>query len=143
MNRRRSQRGGSSRDQVPGGRSADLTGLDRLPRPVRLDDERDELRVLLGPRPAVEAVYPWASPRASRGLRSYPPSPPAKRAVGASKLWRYSPLRVLQMSAPASTRFCVMRKQRREVLFAFRRAGYRGSARKRSWRRTGDSQYRC
>lgn len=44
---------------------------------------------------------------------------------------------------PYRARVCVRRKQRREVLFAFRRAGYAGSAPKRRYRRTSYSKYGC
>lgn len=68
---------------------------------------------------------------AARKLRP-PPSPlPDKRLVGR-----------LLMRVPSRVQFCVDRKARREVLFAFKRAGYRGSA-PRSYKRTDDSQYSC
>lgn len=68
---------------------------------------------------------------AARVLRP-PRSPfPDKRLVGQ-----------LLMRAPSRVKFCVDRKARREVLFAFKRAGYRGSA-PRSYKRTEDSQYSC
>lgn len=44
---------------------------------------------------------------------------------------------------PSRVRFCVQRKQRREVLFAKERAGFSGSAKKSSWRRSSTSQYGC
>lgn len=56
---------------------------------------------------------------------------------------RYLPLRLLEIRLPAKVRFCVQRQQRRQVLFAKGRAGYRGSAKKRFWRRTANSQWRC
>lgn len=68
--------------------------------------------------------------------------PHAKR-VGLLPAGRYSALRVLQIRTPRKVLFCVRRKQRREVLFAIRRAGYSGSARKPYYRRTVNSQYRC
>lgn len=51
--------------------------------------------------------------------------------------------RSLRIRAPAKVVFCVRRKERREVLFAKQRAGFRGSAKKRFWRRSQNSQYRC
>lgn len=46
---------------------------------------------------------------------------------------------------PKKVAFCVARKVRREVLFAFRRAGYRGSGpgRRRTYRRNGNSLHGC
>lgn len=55
----------------------------------------------------------------------------------------FSELKKLQISAPSRALFCVRRKQRKEVLFALGRAGFRGSAPKKHYRRTQDSQYRC
>lgn len=54
-------------------------------------------------------------------------------------------LRPLQIRAPMRARFCVQRKQRREVLFAFRRVGYSGSSpgRRNHYRRTANSHWRC
>lgn len=49
----------------------------------------------------------------------------------------------LSFRVPARVKVCVDRKRRREVLFAFGRAGYGGSAKKLHWRRTPDSQWRC
>lgn len=78
-----------------------------------------------------------------------PPALPAPRVVPAAKAalpWRrskYSALRELAMRAPSRTRFCIQRKARRQVLFALRRAGYAGSAKARTWRRTSNSQYAC
>lgn len=44
---------------------------------------------------------------------------------------------------PSRVRFCIERKQRREALFAFGRAGYSGSVKKRSYRRSSSSKYGC
>lgn len=38
---------------------------------------------------------------------------------------------------------CVLRRRRRETLFALNRAGYSGSASKRHYQRTADSGYSC
>lgn len=56
-----------------------------------------------------------------------------------------APLRKLKMLAPKRVLFCIRRKVRREVLFALRRAGFRGSGPGKGgrYRRTQDSQYRC
>lgn len=56
----------------------------------------------------------------------------------ASLSWRVNLNRI-----PSRVKFCVQRKRRREVLFAFGRAGFRGSAPKRSYRRTVNSNYGC
>lgn len=49
----------------------------------------------------------------------------------------------LFIRVPTKVGFCLQRKQRREVLFALRRAGFGGSAPKRRYRRTQNSQWRC
>lgn len=51
-------------------------------------------------------------------------------------------LRRLELNAPSRVRFCVARKQRREVLFAWRKVGFRGSS-PGPYRRYGSSQWRC
>lgn len=59
---------------------------------------------------------------------------------------RFDPLavsNVLRMANPLRVLFCVRRKMRREVLFALRRAGYSGSARKRHYHRSQESKYGC
>ena len=70
------------------------------------------------------------------GLR--PRKRPAERWVD-----QYSALAILQTLAPSRALHCVRRKLRREVLFALRRAGFSGSAPKREYNRTADSQWRC
>lgn len=52
-------------------------------------------------------------------------------------------VRSLPLRAPSRVLFCLRRKERREVLFAFKRAGYSGSARKRHYVRNQNSRYRC
>lgn len=59
------------------------------------------------------------------------------------------PFRRMMFDVPRSVAVCVKRKQRKEVLFAYRKAGYAGSGRgrwnglRRSYRRTTESQYSC
>lgn len=142
MSRRRSRRDLFSSGDV----LEHLTGLDRLPRAVRLDLERDEDLPALPAHRAPETVYPWASSRLlpdRQRLFSYRPPPAKPRRKARLELGRYSSLRVLQMRVPARVDFCIRRKKRREVLFAFRRAGFRGSAGKRFWRRSSSSSYSC
>lgn len=59
----------------------------------------------------------------------------------------YSPraLLELRMRYPRKVLFCVGRKIRRSVLFAFNKAGYKGSGPGRGYmyRRSGNSQYSC
>lgn len=50
---------------------------------------------------------------------------------------------VERLKADPRVSYCVRRKERREVLFAMKRAGFGGSARKKTWRRTYNSQWRC
>lgn len=81
----------------------------------------------------------YVTPR-RRKWQARPPqgSKPYKGAVS-----QYSAMNLLQAIAPAKVRYCVQRKQRREVLFARRKAGYAGSAPKRRYRRTQSSLWRC
>jgi len=52
-------------------------------------------------------------------------------------------LRLPAIRVPRLVKFCRQRKERREVLFAMRRAGFSGSAPKRHYRRTPDSLFGC
>lgn len=65
-----------------------------------------------------------------------------RQATPPAKPRSFLSLGQLSFRAPARVRVCVQRKARREVLFAFNRAGFRGSAPGR-YRRTQDSQYSC
>lgn len=60
---------------------------------------------------------------------------------------QYAQLRAIgsMVRLPEKVSFCVKRKVRRAVLFAFRRAGYSGSGpgRRRSYRRNSDSLHGC
>lgn len=76
-----------------------------------------------------------------RGLSVYYPPYGPRRVVGSQRL--YSSWDTLQIRVPRKAVFCVRRKSRREVLFALRRAGFRGSAPKRHYRRSQDSLWRC
>jgi len=53
------------------------------------------------------------------------------------------PLRLGSLSMPTESSPCKKRSDRREVLFALHRAGYSGSAKKRHFRRTTESQFSC
>lgn len=83
--------------------------------------------------------------------RLLPEMPTFIYPAGQRRVWSRSDLqakilpswRAVLAEAPYRVRFCVQRKSRREVLFAFRRAGYSGSARKSRWRRTSNSNYGC
>lgn len=78
---------------------------------------------------------------------------PLSRKVGRAFVFRspfYSQYRQMlslgrMVARPSRVMFCVKRKIRKEVLFAFRKAGYRGSGpgRRRTYRRTGDSSHGC
>lgn len=76
-------------------------------------------------------------------VRRYGPTfSPLKGGLGSRSL---DALRPLQIRVPMRARFCVQRKQRREVLFAFRRVGYSGSSpgRRNTYRRSANSHWRC
>lgn len=71
---------------------------------------------------------------------------PRKRLVVSPRTRKFKdPLRVLKMEHPRRVLFCVRRKARKEVLFAHSKVGYRGSSpgRRRTYRRTGNSAFRC
>lgn len=91
-----------------------------------------------GPRPG-------ARPRRLKDLRW--PSPrrllpsPAKRL---SKRQQYKALSTLQIRAPRATLFCQQRRERKEVLFAKKIAGFKRSpGRGGTYRRRPESQWRC
>lgn len=57
---------------------------------------------------------------------------------------RFAGLKVLSLRVPSRVRFCIRRKERRSILFAYRKVGYRGSSPgRRGYRRVQDSQYSC
>lgn len=96
-----------------------------------------------------EAVYPsdWRAeqrmPQTFTSTIVFPARYPAKQRRKALLSSGYSrPLPVLR-ELPYRVRECVRRKDRREVLFAFRRAGYSGSAPKRKYFRKLMSNYGC
>lgn len=87
-----------------------------------------------------EAVYPRRPLRvyAFRGSTFSPAKP--RSVIGRVFTPRLS---VSELRDVRAARFCVGRKERREVLFALKRAGFSGSAPKRHYRRTSKSQWRC
>lgn len=135
MRRRSSSSFGST-----GGRMYRPSGT--LPRNTNRDLER-----LLSYRNADDAVY-LAERSLTRGTVRHLATvsfPPAKHAVRRSKamLLDVPTWRVALNRMPSRVRFCVQRGLRREVLFALARAGYSGSAPKREYKRTVNSNYGC
>lgn len=113
-----------------------------LPQPV-LNSLRLNAGVSVRPNRTTRIYYPPGSATQTRGrfmnvlstpLRSRPVI--ALRAV-------LPPLRALAIRVPNRVSFCLQRKSRREVLFALRRAGFRGSAPKRHYLRRQSSAWRC
>lgn len=98
------------------------------------------------PEHPVATVYPWSPSRSlravvSRGFSFAPKARGFSLALAQARLpWSDDRLRI---RVPTRVKFCVARKQRREVLFAMERAGYSGSAPKRHYRRNEDSNWRC
>lgn len=97
-----------------------------------------------------ERAPQWAAVYPRRPLRSSPVAPFRFSARAARPLQfrfgvaeHFASPRTLPLKVPSRVRFCVQRKERRQVLFALERAGYRGSAPKRHYQRTQESQYRC
>lgn len=130
MSRRSRRR--RSRDEYDGTGDPFIFGLAKLPRAVRMVDElrtlADEEFSLVEERPDY---------RVSVGERVLQRDPRRFSSRGGPLVAR------LVMDAPDRVLFCMRRKIRREVLFAMNRAGFGGSARKRFWDRTEDSQYGC
>lgn len=79
----------------------------------------------------------------ARGIPSFSPAKHAVRRSKAVSVWHQ--LRSLWMRAPSRVRFCVQRKERKEVLFAYRKIGFSGSSpgRFNRYRRTENSAYGC
>lgn len=73
---------------------------------------------------------------------SFEPSP-AKHRAKRDFVARYPRWQYVLNRAPSRVKFCLERGQRREVLFALKKAGFRGSAPKRRYRRTANSNYGC
>lgn len=85
---------------------------------------------------------PFLSAKPTRAIGRLPSRRVAdirRRLFGHESGLRSFPLPV----APYQVKFCVARKQRREILFAKKKAGFSGSAPKRRYRRTLNSKYRC
>lgn len=103
-----------------------------------------DIRTMSYDRP-LSAVIPSLRRVAERMPTSWLPiSRPAKRAFRRENpRARLESVSFRVSELPSRVRFCVQRNQRREVLFAMRRAGYSGSAPKRSYRRTSSSKYGC
>lgn len=108
-----------------------------------LEDTRRSL-VPFGRAPLTQGPSGVSTPlvRPPRGMRVLvPPSAPAKPTRS-----RMFPWRTIPVAAPASVRFCIQRKQRKEVLFA---KGVAGKNKRRSpgrgggYRRSAKSNYRC
>lgn len=93
------------------------------------------------PKPqAAEAVYPMLPRRRSR----FYTFSPAKHERSEFNRRVFGPsLTGLTARAPAKVRFCLQRKARREVLFALRRAGFRGSTGRTKYVRRESSNWRC
>lgn len=90
----------------------------------------------------LDTVYPWypAARVLVSNVRGFVSSPQARAFTPKARMLA---LGRLFYSAPARVRKCVQRKERRAVLFALERAGFAGSAPKRHYRRTEDSNWRC
>lgn len=81
---------------------------------------------------------PWAPPRRLRIETVHPAKPPSAGPKAMQSL------RLLSVRIPERERFCVQRKRRRETLFALNRIGRgAGRLRRRAWRRTESSNWRC
>lgn len=83
----------------------------------------------------------WQNRKTPTVVYSFPPTKhPAKqdRRHGANFVgWRF------QSRVPSRVMFCVRRKQRKQVLFAFNIAGKSGVGRGKRWHRSYNSHYGC
>lgn len=101
---------------------------------------------LLAP-PIIRETSPVRRP--PHPVRPYPrpSSPVMARLRSLTQIKRIAPLTLhnfnTQLSLHPKVLVCVKRKQRRETLFALNRAGGAGSAPKRHYKRTIDSQFSC
>lgn len=110
-----------------------------------------DIEALSGTFAPDSAVYQYRQNRFSSSNRYYFSSTVVRPRLLPAKQRRQALDRVLlrgvswlpEVHLPARVRFCVQRKQRREVLFALKRAGFRGSAPKKRYRRNASSNYRC
>lgn len=139
--RRRSDRTGGAQFDAPSAKALPRPFLDLWRHddvPELLESRRDH--GMLDVLREEEAVYP----EPPRGLRLGFPVPLDKRARSAlRKLRDYRARSLLRIQVPAKVKFCIDRRERREVLFARGRAGYSGSVKKRYWRRGASSSWRC
>lgn len=95
--------------------------------------------------PALPAVYQERGSRGRMPAWSLTPSLfyPAEQPLARPRVGRVFSWLPFLNRMPMRVKFCVQRKVRRQVLFAFRRAGYSGSARKAHWNRSANSNYGC
>lgn len=93
-----------------------------------------------------DVVLSWTVPRRLRRvLRAYPSGTPRGPVKNRSTARLVSPWGLL-IRAPERVAFCIRRKMRRRVMFAFRFAGLnrrRSPGRGGSYRRTQSSSWRC
>lgn len=145
------RRRGSSRSFQSGASFLDARrSLPRLSERLAVEAELDGL-VQLPRGDYLESAHELTAPEAFEEYRSLPR---AVRAAHYAKhplrslqrlAWNTQPLKSFFMLRPRRVAFCVRRFIRKEVLFAIRKAGFRGSGPGRDgrYRRTGDSAYRC
>lgn len=86
---------------------------------------------------------PMSASSVALGVARHGLRPSRSLAERLSRPQQFRVLARLQVRVPSRVFFCQQRQVRREVLFAKQRAGYGGSAKKKHWRRTQNSQYRC
>lgn len=132
---------GSVRRRSGGPDDEVLTGAP-LPRPFADTTKlsRGDNRVM----PRAEADLSFPRSRANLVARRQAQFFPAKPLLTVQRRTRI-PRAIVNLALRGDSResFCVRRKERREVLFALKRAGFGGSARKKVWRRNYQSKWRC
>lgn len=146
------------RDRVSAERSTGAREFDRANGSLPRTNDRDfKDHIVFDPFAAVEPSFRESGKRVPQSGRvwGYGAQPHASREdgkkrrrfgylFGAASGWLPLPFSAKPVfDLPHRVKVCLRRKQRREVLFAFRRAGYSGSAPKRSYRRTANSFYGC
>lgn len=75
--------------------------------------------------------------------RRFPAKQVLRKSAISQRLNNLAFVNELRFSAPSAVKACVRRHERREVLFAQRKAGFSGSAKKRHWLRSSSSNYKC
>lgn len=118
--------------------------ISTLPRPFGVMlDEAERIDRQLPDDPPLTPVF-LSTARAEEVRRRFfrPALLSSRVRVQGRQTLRFEVPTALQLRVPDRVRFCLRRKQRKEVLFARRKIGFSGATRG-PYRRTGNSLWRC